>query len=95
MAPFGPGNLSPVFASSHVQASGIKIINEKHIKFTARQEGQNQKFEVIAFNMIDKIDLLQCGIPFEMAFTLELNEYMGYRSIQLVAKDIRTNQNEA
>lgn len=89
MMPFGPGNLSPVFSVSDIKALGVKIINEKHIKFTAQQSGQKKKFEAIAFNMIDKIEFLQNGTPFDMAFSLELNSYRGLRSIQLVVRDIK------
>lgn len=93
MAPFGPENLSPIFASKKLNASGIKIINEKHIKFTAQQPGQRKKFEAIGYNMIDQVEILRNGTPFDMAFSLELNNYMGRKSIQLVVKDIKKSIN--
>lgn len=89
MMPFGPQNLAPVFATANIKAMGVKIINEKHIKFTAVQSGQQKKFEAIAYNMIEKNEILQNGMPFDLAFSLELNNYKGLRSIQLVVKDIK------
>lgn len=91
MAPFGPYNLSPLFVTSDVVATGIKTINDKHLKFTVNQQGRTKKFEVIAYNMINFNEILRNGTPFDLAYSLELNNYMGYKSIQLVAKDIKSN----
>ncbi|MGK7389490.1 MAG: single-stranded-DNA-specific exonuclease RecJ [Candidatus Cyclobacteriaceae bacterium M2_1C_046] len=92
MMPFGPENFSPVFSATNINAQGVKILNEKHLKFTAQQSGQRKKFDSIAFNMTDKLEFLQNGTPFDMAFSLELNSYRGLRSIQLVVKDIKQSK---
>jgi single-stranded-DNA-specific exonuclease len=92
MGPFGPDNLSPLLVTKDVKASGIKIIKDKHIKFTVTKAGQSNRFEAIAYNMIDIVEVIRNGEPFDIAYSLELNEYMGLKSIQLVVKDIKKEE---
>jgi len=90
MAPFGPYNMQPVFVSEQLYVSSRpRILKENHLKFFVKQEGQESSFEVIGFGLAQYFDLINSGMRFKMAYTIEENNYMGQNSIQLMAKDIK------
>lgn len=90
MAPFGPENLCPVFMAENVKLAGsLRVIKDKHLKFTAGQSGATKKLEAIGFNMAEHQSRINNGEEFKMAFSIEENNYMGYQSIQLNIKDIK------
>lgn len=95
MAPFGPMNMSPVFVSSNLSAHNINIVKEKHLKFTVNQEGNSAKFDAIGFNMNEYQKIIQNGTAFDMAYSIEINNHKGLRTLQLVVKDIKKSHNEA
>ncbi len=88
-APFGPQNMRPVFVSRNLQIVGTPtIVGRNHLKFKVRQD--DKVFDVIAFNMGDLLYRLTPGeYNLDMAYVIEENVFMGRRSIQLRAKDIR------
>ncbi len=94
MAPFGPGNMQPVFWSSHVTAKKSRVLKEKHLSMTLAQDGIKVEFKAIAFNMGEYFDLVKSGMPFDVAYCLEENHYNGETSIQLHVKDLKFD-NEA
>jgi len=90
MAPFGPENQKPVFEAQHVYASSsLSNFKDRHVKFTASQEGNGSAFQVVGFDLGEHYEQLAMQTPFRMAFTIEENFYNGYTSIQLRAKDIK------
>lgn len=89
MAPFGPQNMQPVFVSEQIQATNVKLLKDQHLKFTAKQEGTNVAYDAIGFGLGDYYDLVNCGLKFQMAFTIEENEFRGHTSLQLYVKDIK------
>lgn len=90
MEPFGPENLPPIFLAENVSVAGsLRLIKNKHLKFIAKQEGNNNKLEAIGFNMAEYESRMKDGEKFKMAFSIEENNYMGYQSIQLNIKDIK------
>ncbi len=89
MAPFGPGNLNPVFIAREVTTRyPPKLIKDEHLKMTLIQNG-SQPFEAIAFGMGHFLEPIGTGQPFSIAFHLEENEYRGNKSLQLIIKDIK------
>lgn len=88
-APFGPQNMRPVFVSRHLQVVGnASIVGKNHLKFKVRQE--HKVFDVIGFNMGELYYRLGPGENnLDLAYVVEENEYMGRKSIQLRAKDLR------
>ncbi|NDF34024.1 MAG: hypothetical protein EB157_05630 [Euryarchaeota archaeon] len=60
-----------------------------HLKLQVHPQGERQRtFEGIAFGLGDKIEEIQSGKPFSLAYTLEENVYRGNSSLQLLVKDI-------
>lgn len=90
MAPFGPQNLSPVFGTKNVIIDHLpKVLKEKHIKGSLHTANSTRMFEFIGFGMADKMEQLQAGKPFHIAYHLEENNYLGNRTLLLNLKDIR------
>ncbi len=89
MAPFGPRNMSPIFATDNIVATQLKKLRGDHVKFTAKQEGTEQTFVAIGFGFGKYYDLLSSGMTFGVAYTIEENDYLGNKSLQLYLKDIK------
>ncbi len=90
-APFGPGNMAPVFMSDHLTDTGyVKQVGENgaHLKVSLIQNGHGP-FGGIGFNLGKKIDVVSNKKTFSALYTLEENEWQGNVSIQLKIKDLR------
>ena len=85
--PHGPGNMTPIFRTNNVQDAGSRIVKEKHLKLSAAQKGT--KFDGIAFNMSDAFPMISKNLPFDVCYSLEMNEFKGIRNLQLKVRDIR------
>ena len=91
-APFGPGNMSPVFLARNLTDTGFgKCVgaDKTHLKCQVKQEGSNIKFDVIGFNLGEKLNLIEQGKKFDAVFSLDENTWNGNTTIQLRLKDIR------
>lgn len=89
-APFGPGNLSPVFMAENIYDSGYaKGVGEdaKHLKLSVTQNG-SRPIGAIGFNLGDKLSIAKNG-PFSAVFSLDENEWQGKVSLQLKLRDLR------
>ena len=90
-APFGPGNMTPVFMSEDIQDTGYgKQVGEDktHLRFTATQHGSG-KIVGIGFGLGEHIELIKNKKPFKAAYTIDENEWNGNVSLQLKLKDIK------
>jgi single-stranded-DNA-specific exonuclease len=85
--PHGPGNMTPIFRTNHVADSGSRIVKEKHLKLMAYQSGT--RFDGIAFNMSEAFPMISKNLPFDVCYSLEMNEFKGVRNLQLKVRDIR------
>ncbi len=90
MAPFGPYNLEPIFVSENLYVSiRPRILKEEHLKFFVKQENSDVIHEAIGFGLAQYFELIDSGMRFKMAYTIEENDYLGQRSLQLYIKDIK------
>ena len=90
MAPFGPQNMKPVFKSTCVRDNGYgkKVGKEQtHLKLNVFQGDNKTTYNAIGFNLGDKMDYVQND--FDIVYALEENEWRGYKSVQLVLKDLK------
>lgn len=87
--PHGPGNMKPVFQTSNVYSKSVDILKEAHLKVKVVQANQDVCLEGIGFNMPEKVDTVAAGIPFDIAYTLEVNRWNGKETLQVNLKDIR------
>lgn len=93
MAPFGPGNMSPIFMSKQVVDTGYgrKIGQEQtHLKLSVTDANRSQFLDCIGFGMADEFELIKDGQQFDIAYALEENEWNGNVNLQLRLKDIRS-----
>ncbi|NLT71698.1 MAG: single-stranded-DNA-specific exonuclease RecJ, partial [Verrucomicrobiaceae bacterium] len=85
LRPFGQGNPQPLFMAAGVRLTAEpRVIKERHLKFRFEQDGVEQ--EGIYFNAID-IELPRP--PWDIAFTIDKNEFRGRASVNLVLQAIR------
>jgi len=90
MAPFGPENHRPVFEANDVYVlNSLASFKDKHLRFTAAQEGNDAVFNAVGFDMMEYYPRMSSGDRFKMAYTLEENTFNGNTSLQLRIKDIK------
>jgi len=90
-APFGPGNMTPVFMTEDMQDTGYgKQVGEDktHLRLTATQNGKG-KLVGIGFGLGDQIELIKNKYIFKAAYTIDENEWNGNVSLQLKLKDVK------
>ncbi|MAD97389.1 MAG: single-stranded-DNA-specific exonuclease RecJ [Flavobacteriaceae bacterium] len=90
LAPFGPQNMKPVFKSSNVRDNGYgKRVgsDKKHLKLSLFQGENTQTINAIGFGLGEKEPLIKND--FDVVYSLDENEWNGYKSLQLVLKDIQ------
>ena len=91
MEPFGPENMRPVFVTRKVYNTGFsKIVKEQHIKFSLQQGAITMNG--IAFGMAKKFSILQMNRPIDVAYTLDINEWNGTKSLQIKVVDIKLSE---
>lgn len=92
--PFGPENMSPVFVSRNVFDTGSgRMVGSsgEHLKLDLCQESTGQKsFSAIAFSQANHFEYIRNGNPFDICYSLEMNEFRGNRNLQLNVRDIKT-----
>ncbi len=90
LAPFGFGNYEPVFASRNVIINDSRIIGatKKHIKLSLTEKKTRNVFEAVGFNMADEFGGIPKGTVADVAYSIDMNEWNGKRTLQLKLKDI-------
>ena len=92
LGPWGQHFPEPNFHARFHSVKEPRIMKEKHAKFFVTMEGSpDQVFEAVAFNVVND-GILPVGDIFEGAFTLDINEYRGRETLQLMLRDVQTPQ---
>ena len=89
MGPFGPQNMKPVFKSTCVRDNGYgkKVGADKtHLKLNVFQGDNKKTYNAIGFNLGDKMEHVKDD--FDIVYALDENEWNGFKSVQLVLKDL-------
>ena len=87
-APYGVGNELPVFCIRDAELDGIiPLSTGKHIKIKLKKA--NEIFQVLCFGISPQKFEYSVGDKIDIAFTADINEYMGKESVSLKLKDIR------
>jgi single-stranded-DNA-specific exonuclease len=91
LEPYGSGNPQPVLLADRLQVVGTprKVGGgEQHLSFRVRQNGK--ELRSIAFGMGDRLaELMSAGGQCCLAFTPRLNEWQGYRSVEIEVRDFQ------
>ena len=90
-APFGPGNMAPLFVTNGViDAGGSRVVGKNHLKLTVvHPDIAGGPLSAIAFQQGEHFSLIDKQIPFNICYHIEENEWNGSVNLQLNIKDIR------
>ena len=90
-APFGPGNMSPVFLTQNLNDTGYgKCVGGEdiHLKCRVKKGGNKTEIDAIGFNLGEKCELITDAKKFKAVYSIDENEWNGNVSLQLKLKDI-------
>ena len=90
-APFGPGNMTPVFMTEDVVDTGYgKCVgkDQDHLRITVKQ-GRVNPIVCIGFGLGDKINNVSTTTPFDVVYTIDENHWNGVTSLQLKLRDLK------
>ncbi|MCB2221339.1 MAG: single-stranded-DNA-specific exonuclease RecJ [Bacteroidetes bacterium] len=90
-APFGPGNMSPVFMSENLIDTGLgRIVGKNHLKLeVVHKDIRGYPIPAIAFQQSEHLAVIKQNKPFNICYHIEENEWNGVVNLQLNVKDIR------
>ena len=87
--PFGNGNPEPTLMLRNAKILEVKPVGKKkeHLQFPV-QLG-DKKFQAIAFRFGEHLDKIKPENNYDIAFNLEINEWQGYKKLQLKVVDLK------
>jgi single-stranded-DNA-specific exonuclease len=90
-APFGPGNMSPIFLSHEVRDNGKgRVVGNNHLKLTLTQQDiQPGVFDGIAFQLGHHHPMVEQKDSFEIVYHVEENNFNNRITLQLNIKDLK------
>jgi len=91
MAPFGPGNMRPVFLTKNCLDRGESRAvgtDQSHLKLDLKDDS-NSTLSGIGFGMANHISKIKSRDPFHILYTVDENEFKGQKHLQLKLKDLR------
>lgn len=105
LEPFGKGNSTPVFAEKGLLVENLRFIGKDKdiVKFTLRYENDNRKIDAITFGKAEEFrnayesifganfekHYFSSGIRIDIIYYPSINQYNGYKSIQLKINEFR------
>ena len=91
-APFGPGNMTPVFMTENVIDTGWgKCVgkDDKHLRLTVTDYNEKEKISAIGFGLGTHLNITKNKQPFQIAYTIEETVWNGASSLQLKLKNLK------
>lgn len=90
-APFGPGNMHPVFSTANVMSNDrTRTVGNGHLKLTV-QDSKKIVADAIAWNMGHLYERVLKRNSFNICYTIEENVYNNLTTLQLNIRDINFN----
>ena len=91
-SPFGPDNMHPVFVSKNVEISGsARLLKDEHLKLKLMQaDYPDIEIDAIGFGLGEFYNQVQ-NKTFDIAYTIDENNWRGKSTLQLMIKDIKIN----
>ena len=91
LEPYGADNPRPKFLATGLTVEGVPRrigTGERHLSFRVRQGGTT--IRAVAWGMGDRLDeLMSAGGACSLAFTPRVNEWNGYRSVEMQVDDLQ------
>jgi len=95
--PYGPENMTPIFVSRNVFDAGTGRMvgsNGEHLKLDLCHESTGMKIiPAIAFGQANHFENIRKGKPFDICYSVDMNEFRGNRNLQLNIRDIKIPEN--
>lgn len=91
-APFGPGNMTPIFLTKNLVDTGYaKSVGKEndHLKCAVRQGTNPNYIGAIGFNLGEKWDVISEQKSFDAVYSINENVWNGKVSLQLSLRDLR------
>ncbi len=91
-APFGPGNMKPLFLTRNLRENGFARRvgkDENHLRMYVMDGTTKSTLVAIAFKQGDMLDGIKENEVFDAVYHVEQNEWNGRVSLQLKIKDIK------
>ncbi len=87
-APFGPGNMTPIFLARGVRDTGhSRVLHVGHVQLSVRQ-GNSPIFTGIAFDLSERFEALRHQ-PFDLAFSIEEDHSHAQGTLRLRVRAMR------
>ena len=94
LEPYGVGNPVPTFAMYGVTVADISPVSDgKHTRLTLTKDGRD--LTAMYFSVSPKSLDIFVGDTADLIFNLDVNDWMGRRSVQLIVKDIRASEKQS
>ncbi len=91
LEPFGVGNQTPLLILRNaVLQKAISLGNGRHTKLML--SAGEQTFQAVWFGMPASHLCVSAGDPVDLLFHLNINDYQGVRSLQLIVEDLRLSE---
>ncbi|MBL7811005.1 MAG: single-stranded-DNA-specific exonuclease RecJ [Bacteroidetes bacterium] len=88
MAPFGPGNMLPIFRTNNLNSHGTaRVLKDKHLKLQISQN--STPLDGIGFGLSHHLMHVSNHSIFHACYSIEENTYNGRTSLQLRLRDIK------
>jgi single-stranded-DNA-specific exonuclease len=90
--PWGQAFPEPLF-DNRFRVVAKRVVGQKHLKLTLQLQGSEREIDAIAFNR-DELPRRAGGAHdgmYRMAYRLDVNEFRGRRSLQLVVEHIQSD----
>ncbi|MCK6650060.1 MAG: DHH family phosphoesterase, partial [Bacteroidia bacterium] len=90
-APFGPGNMAPIFMTRHLVDKGyVRIVGTNHLKLDIQSAlNPRESFPAIGFGLGEYFDAILRKQIFSSCYTIDENTFNGVTNLQLNVKDIK------
>ncbi|MBU1127179.1 MAG: single-stranded-DNA-specific exonuclease RecJ [Patescibacteria group bacterium] len=94
LEPFGVSNLKPVFLLKNLSILDVKRVgaDASHLKLVFSDTGLGKSISGIYFSGAFKLAEIDIDKLADVVFNPTINEFNGKRSLELLVKDIRTNE---
>ncbi|WP_064197149.1 MULTISPECIES: single-stranded-DNA-specific exonuclease RecJ [Emticicia] len=91
MAPFGPENMQPIFASENLTLKYTpRVMKEKHLRLELFEEETGAILTAVGFGMVEEhLERLHTNKYFSAAYQIDENTFNNKTSLQLMLKDIK------
>lgn len=92
LKPFGQNNRAPVFIYKNLKVEAVRTLSDgKHLKLVLKDK--NKLIDAVGFMLGNRRDELIIGEKIDVVCEVELNDFNGRRTIQLLLQDFKTSVN--